>query len=268
MEDQVVVYANSSARGGISQGLCRPWQEGRSDPAGRATPNRFSFQRARLATESVDDLDPSVGVFCYPGVYGSRPAGRLGRSRGVGGRSTGVRGRSAGSGRPPTGSGRPPTGSGRPPTGSGRPPTGSSHPPAGVFPPPADRDGVLADAGQWLAGSGRSPGDTGRSPAGPGQTPRDAGRSIAAPGRSTADAGRSTADAGRSMADAGRSPPESGEPCLDRPLPPEIDGRICASVGIGVLCGSFSPGDRRSRGEGRSLTTESDRGREPNRLRS
>jgi len=215
---------------------------------GGATPNRFSFQRARLATELADGLDPPVGGFCYPEVYGSRPAGRLGRSRRVGGRSTGVPSRSA---------------------GSGHPPAGGFPPPAGAGQTPADRDGALADAGQWLAGSGRPPAAAGQPPAGPGQTPRDAGRSLAGSGRPMADSGQSMADAGRSMADAGRSPPESGEPCFDRPLPSEIDGRIRASVGRGVLCCGFFAGRiGGGRGEGCSLTTESGRGREPNRLRS
>jgi hypothetical protein len=200
---------------------------------GGATPNRFICQRARLATGSADGCNPAVGVFCCLEVYVSRPPERLGEPRGVGGRSWGVRSRS---------------------TGSGHPPAGGFHPPAGAVATPAGRDGVLADAGWRLAGSGRSSADTGQSPSGLDRPPTDAGRSIA--------------DAGRSMAATGRSTPESGEPCSDRLLPSLVDGRISESVSIYVLCCRLSPGDRRSRGVEGSLTTESDRGREPNRLRS
>jgi hypothetical protein len=221
--------------------VARPDGPGLTVPhGGGATPNRFSFQRAHPATGSADSLGPAAGVFCCLEVYVSRPAGRLGEPRGVGGRSRGVRGRSA---------------------GSGHPPAGGFHPPAGAIATPAGRDRVLADAGWRLAGSGRSSADTGQSPSGLGRPPTDAGRSIAGTGRSMADTGPSTAATGRST-------PESGEPCSDRLLPSLVGDRISESVSIYVLCCSLSPGDRRRRGEGGSLTTESDRGRKPNRPRS
>jgi hypothetical protein len=129
--------------GPLAGGKEWPGQTAPAQPSSRGggtTPNRFSFQRARLATESADGLDPALGVFCCLSFYGPRPAGRLDESRRVGGRSRGVRSRSAGSGHPPAGVGDRSAGAGRPLAATGQ---------------------SMADAGQSLAATGRRPSESG-----------------------------------------------------------------------------------------------------------